>query len=111
MSFPGLPALSMDVFDIGFIFDNRIGVRHTHYSGETCRDSRRGTARYRFFLFIARLAKMNMNINQTRHYQFTCRVNCRLCSFFDFADFCLLKELPETAAKVYAAYPELAGFI
>jgi len=29
MSFPGLSALSMDVFDISFIFYDRIGIRHT----------------------------------------------------------------------------------
>jgi len=35
-------------------------------------------------------------------------VGCSVAPGFDFNDFCLLKELPESAAIVYSKYPELA---
>ncbi len=38
-------------------------------------------------------------------------VGCTVAPGFDFTDFCLLKELPELAAKVYAEYPQLSRFV
>ena len=38
-------------------------------------------------------------------------VGCTVAPGFDFADFCLLKELPESAARVYSQYSEAAHLI
>ena len=38
-------------------------------------------------------------------------VGCTVAPGFDFADFRLLRELPEIAARIYAEYPETAKFI
>ena len=38
-------------------------------------------------------------------------VGCTVTPGFDFADFRMLKDLPESAAKVYANYPELARLV
>ncbi|SHJ45825.1 hypothetical protein SAMN02745165_02441 [Malonomonas rubra DSM 5091] len=38
-------------------------------------------------------------------------VGCTVAPGFDFSDFCMLKDLPETAAKVYADFPQLAALI
>jgi len=38
-------------------------------------------------------------------------VGCTVAPGFDFADFCMLKELPEIAAKVYRDFPDLGRFV
>ena len=38
-------------------------------------------------------------------------LGCTVFPGFDFADFCLLKDLPESAVKVFANYPEISRFI
>ncbi|HKJ04331.1 MAG TPA: cupin domain-containing protein [Geopsychrobacteraceae bacterium] len=38
-------------------------------------------------------------------------VGCTVAPGFDFDDFRMMKELPETAERVYADYPDLARFI
>ena len=38
-------------------------------------------------------------------------VGCTVAPGFDFNDFRMLKDLPESATKVYADYPELACFV
>jgi len=38
-------------------------------------------------------------------------VGCSVSPGFDFSDFRMLKDLPETAARVYAEYPDMARFI
>jgi len=38
-------------------------------------------------------------------------VGCTVSPGFDFADFLMLKDLPEAAARVYAEYPQLSRFI
>ncbi len=38
-------------------------------------------------------------------------LGCTVFPGFDFADFRLLKDLPESAAKVFANYPEISRFI
>ena len=72
-----LPGLSMDVFDVGLIFDRRVCIRHTDDRGKARRHRRRRAARYRLFFFIARLAKVNVNINKPRHNQLTGGINNR----------------------------------
>jgi len=38
-------------------------------------------------------------------------VGCSVAPGFDIADFRMLRDLPETAARIYAEYPEMARFI
>ncbi len=38
-------------------------------------------------------------------------VGCTVAPGFDFADFCMLKDLPEVAAKVYWNFPDLGRFV
>ena len=84
----GLPAHSMDVFDAGGILNRRVGIGHTDDRGKTARDGRRRTAGDGLFFLIARLAEMNVNIDQPRRYIFAGGVNDVLCGFADLADLC-----------------------
>jgi predicted cupin superfamily sugar epimerase len=38
-------------------------------------------------------------------------VGCSVAPGFDFEDFCMLRNLPESAAKVFTKYPELSHFV
>ena len=81
-----LSALSMNILDIGLILDGRSCIRHTDDRCKTGCHRRRRAACYRFLLFIARLTKVNVDINQTRCYQFAGGIDNCLRFLLNFAN-------------------------
>ena len=75
VSFSGLSGFSMDIFNVGFVFHHGIGVRHTHDRSKSRRDRRQRAAGDRFLFFVARLAKVNVHIDQARRHQLIGSIN------------------------------------
>ena len=64
MGLTGLAALAVHVLDVGLALDGGIRVRHADDRREAGRHGRRGTAGDRLLFFVARVAEMDVNIDQ-----------------------------------------------
>jgi hypothetical protein len=81
MCLSGLSAFAVDVFDVSFALNRRIGVGHTYDGGVSGRHCGSRTASDGFFLFVTRLTEMDVNIYKAWRDQFTGGVDYHI-SFF-----------------------------
>jgi len=75
MGFSRLPPFPVDILDVGLVLDGRIRIGHADHGREAGRHGGSRTTGDRLFLFVSRLAKVNVNINQARRHELAGRID------------------------------------